>query len=538
MSHRRRGCSRRGHGCIPHAQAQPDIVQATGRAMRKADGKTTGYVLVPLFVEQAKGETIEEALARTEFDEVWNVMQAMQEQDDVLAEIIRQMCEERGRTKGFDDTRFREKVEICGHQVLLNTLREAISTRCLERLGHFWDEKFGQLQAFKDCYGHCNVPFQWTQDRWLGIWVANQRRLREKGRLKSDQIARLDKLGFIWSPRKAAWEHWFRKLAEYKAEHGDCDAPQNCTEFEGLGVWVSYQRFLRKRGGLGENEVQRLDTLGFVWDRAVELWERRYSELLAFRKQYGHCNVPDKWPENLSLGIWVGSLRGQKRKNILSLDRVRRLEQIGFKWKPYDSFWESQFRALVEYKKRHGNCDVPAKWPNDTALANWTGTQRSLRKAGRLAKDRIDRLNEVGFVWHQLDHSWEGMLAALAKYKEAYGNLKVSPKENPALSRWMDRQRQARRRGKLSRERTSQLKKLGFVWDALADRWEERFVELAAYKRAHGDCAIPTAWVENPALAKWVVNQRVLWKRGKLSLKRISRLNSIGFQWKGRWQKS
>ena len=45
-------------------RSRVDIVQATGRAMRKAAGKTTGYVLVPLFVEQAKGETIEEALAR------------------------------------------------------------------------------------------------------------------------------------------------------------------------------------------------------------------------------------------------------------------------------------------------------------------------------------------------------------------------------------------------------------------------------------------------------------------------------------------
>ena len=71
-------------------RSRVDIVQATGRAMRKAPGKTTGYVLVPLFVEQAQGETIEEALARTEFDEIWNVLQAMQEQDDMLAETIHQ----------------------------------------------------------------------------------------------------------------------------------------------------------------------------------------------------------------------------------------------------------------------------------------------------------------------------------------------------------------------------------------------------------------------------------------------------------------
>ena len=33
-----------------------DIVQATGRAMRRSPGKTTGYVLVPLYVELTAGE--------------------------------------------------------------------------------------------------------------------------------------------------------------------------------------------------------------------------------------------------------------------------------------------------------------------------------------------------------------------------------------------------------------------------------------------------------------------------------------------------
>ena len=80
------------------------IVQATGRAMRKspATQKTAGYVLMPLFLEQVEGETIETVVARAQFDEAWVVFQALQEHDEVLAEIIRHMREERGRTKGDD----------------------------------------------------------------------------------------------------------------------------------------------------------------------------------------------------------------------------------------------------------------------------------------------------------------------------------------------------------------------------------------------------------------------------------------------------
>ena len=50
--------------------------------MRNAPGKTTGNILVPLYVEQAQGESLDAAVARAEFDEVWAVLQAMQEQDD------------------------------------------------------------------------------------------------------------------------------------------------------------------------------------------------------------------------------------------------------------------------------------------------------------------------------------------------------------------------------------------------------------------------------------------------------------------------
>ena len=43
-------------------KSKVDIVQAAGRAMRKPDGKETGYVLLPLFLETQENETIEEAL--------------------------------------------------------------------------------------------------------------------------------------------------------------------------------------------------------------------------------------------------------------------------------------------------------------------------------------------------------------------------------------------------------------------------------------------------------------------------------------------
>jgi predicted helicase len=67
-----------------------DIAQATGRAMRKPRGsdKTLGYIVVPLFLERKGEETLEEALARSDFSDVADVLNALQEQDEDLIDIV------------------------------------------------------------------------------------------------------------------------------------------------------------------------------------------------------------------------------------------------------------------------------------------------------------------------------------------------------------------------------------------------------------------------------------------------------------------
>ena len=82
--------------------------------MRNAKGKEGRIYLIPLFVQMADNESIEQALEKTNFDTIWDILQAMQEQDEHLIEIIGQMQEELGRGLGYNDNRLREKVEVWG----------------------------------------------------------------------------------------------------------------------------------------------------------------------------------------------------------------------------------------------------------------------------------------------------------------------------------------------------------------------------------------------------------------------------------------
>ena len=197
-------------------RSRVNIVQATGRAMRRSPGKTTGYVLVPLYVEQAADETVEAAVSRSAFDEVWDVLHSLQEQDDVLAELIRHMGEQKGRGKGFDDNRFADRVDIVGIQIGLEALRSAVTTRCFESLFSSWDTYFGKLLAFKERFGHCNVQQNYKADTSLASWVAAQRTRRTKGALTDEQVSRLDSLGFVWDMQSLSWDVSFAKLQAFK----------------------------------------------------------------------------------------------------------------------------------------------------------------------------------------------------------------------------------------------------------------------------------------------------------------------------------
>ena len=55
-----------------------------------------------------------------------------------------------------------------------------------------------------------------------------------------------------------------------------------------------------------------------------------FAALVDYKRKRRHCNVPTKWKENRQLASWVVNQRS--RRALLTEDRVRSLEEIGFQW--------------------------------------------------------------------------------------------------------------------------------------------------------------------------------------------------------------
>src|SRR5262249_35019275 len=113
---------------IDPRRSKIDIAQATGRAMRKPRGldKTLGYIVVPLFLERAGDDSPEQALEWSDFSDVADVLNALQEQDHELVDIVRELQEAKGRGEVFNPRRLAEKVEILGPTIDLSQLKSNI----------------------------------------------------------------------------------------------------------------------------------------------------------------------------------------------------------------------------------------------------------------------------------------------------------------------------------------------------------------------------------------------------------------------------
>ena len=509
---------------ISPRKSKVDIVQATGRAMRRSPGKEFGYVMVPLFVEQAANESIEDALKRTGFDDVWDLLGAMKEQDDVLVDIIRQMQEDKGRTGGYNDSRFSERVEVLGPSVSLETIRESITAECLESFGTFWDQKYGELLAYKYQYGNTNVPLRHTTN--LGAWVVNQRIVRKKGELSVERIARLDEIGFIWDTLDSKWEARFAELLEYMKEYGDSYVPQGWAS--GLGMWVSSQRTNLKQGNISAERISRLNGIGFSWEVRDSVWSGRFEELLKYREMYGHVDVPANWTGGL--GSWIATQRGNKRRGDLTNEQVQKLDEVGVNWNPIDSKWQEMFEALCEFYKSNGHTNVPQRPTNPLGI--WVRHQRDSKKIGRLSVEQESKLEGIYFQWNVIDSNWETMFKELVDFKSVHGHTNVPTSWPTFLGIWVSLQRKASKssgQGKLSLDRRARLDEIDFIWDVLEFEWGERYKELVKFKVSQGHLDVPS---NHPSgLGTWVSNQRVLKKKEKLSLERIRRLEDIGFVW-------
>jgi len=209
------------------------------------------------------------------------------------------------------------------------------------------------------------------------------------------------------------WQLRYNELVAYKKEHKNCLVPQVYKENEPLGRWVVRQRLLWRDGTLREDRMKLLDKIGFEFDRGAridddrcDLWQLRYDELVAYKKEHGDCLVPKCCKENEPLGLWVAKQRNLWNAGKMSEDREKLLDKIDFEFdrgaRLADGrcdLWQLRYDELVAYKEEHGDCLVPLRWKENEPLGRWVPRQRAHWRDGKLSEDRTKVLDKIDFVF-------------------------------------------------------------------------------------------------------------------------------------------
>lgn len=495
-----------------------------------------------------------------------------------------------------------------------------------------WEERYDALLDYKEIEGHCNVP---QSEKPLGTWV-NRQRIEHARYLESldgserytsmtaERKAKLDAIGFIWDATSHTWNVRYDELRRFREDNGHAVVPRSRGA---LGAWVEKQRIEYKkfvvsaaeaeaqsRGGndngkkdesrrinnklsssattiLTQERVRKLEDVGFVWDVRERIFEQKLGELRRFLERYGHIN--SRHMEGKLRG-WVRRQERQYRKcvemsavskgaavAILSPSRRAALEAVGFNQTALDgpppvkarrAQWEERYDELVAFKEEAGHCVVPK---NHGPLGSWVRYQRHLRKeqwdsesvgglgTGRdgiggppetegsgalLSKERVDRLDQLGFVWDVHQWQWNQTFHELLDYRAANGNTNV-PMSHGGLGLWVFNQRahhNSHKRGTpshMTQERYELLDSIGFEFElgrkmrSEADaRWFVRLEELRKHGEERGTMRVERS--EFPSLFNWCQNQKASYRATKLkktggpspmSKKRENALREIGF---------
>jgi len=192
--------------------------------------------------------------------------------------------------------------------------------------------------------------------------------------------------------------------------------------------------------------------------------------------------------------------------------------------------WEFWFGLLEEFKEAEGHCRVPATYEiAGFNLGNWVGTQR--RAKDSMSPERKQRLDDIGFIWDPFAEAWEEGFNKLLQFKEQEGHCKVPVTYEIAgfkLGQWVRVQRNAK--DSMSPERKQRLDDIGFIWDPLAEAWEEGFNKLLQFRETERHCNVRQHFkLDGFRLGQWVSVQRK--NRDSMSPERKQRLDDIGFIW-------
>ena len=526
-----------GIAFIDPRSSQVDIVQAVGRAIRLSKDKTIGTIILPVFIENS--DDAQASIESSNFKPIWGVINALKSHDEKLSFELDQLRTNMGKQVGSSVGNI-SKISFDLPATVEASFSASLSTFLVERTTTPWSFWYGLLQVYIEENGNTLVSNKYiTQDGFaLGAWVSMQRSKKSSMPTKRKEKLESTKL-WIWDVLSQQWDEGFHYLEKYIYEYGSSWVPAAYRALDGfrLGRWVSKQR--SGQDYLSRKQVIQLESTAFwTWDLLEEKWQEGLKYLKQYVDENNNALVPNAYTtkDGYSLGHWVLGQRGKRDK--LSKEKIIQLESLkNWAWNKYKVQWEQNYYSLKKYFQKYGNTNVPRSFQSDTGflLGSWIQNQRTDKD--KLSSEQIDRLESLdGWAWKVLDNQWEENFYHLYEYVKIHKFLpekRYKTEGGFSLGAWIQNQRTNRK--KLPQEKIKKLESIEcWEWSALEARWMNGFNHLIQHIDESGSISMPKSYITNDGfkLNSWVSEQKTVKRKGKMSIDRIKKLETIdGWKW-------
>ena len=299
--------------------------------------------------------------------------------------------------------------------------------------------------------------------------------------LTDEHIRALDDIGMRWDTVDYLWERNYNAALEYYHEHGDLDVPASYISPDRVRLWDWINKLRKQRQErpeiITDEQIRRLDEIGMLWGSKKERqWDKSYSELCRYKRKYGNVDVSASFVSNgVKLYAWLDRQRRlhEKGADCISEERIKKLEALGIEWKK-ESRWEKNYKLAKKYFDEHGTINI--KSGSDKGLRTlqlWVNKQKRLinekEKGKTVSSEQLQKLEAIGLSRdNAYELKWKEQYAEAKAYFSKHHDLKAAPEyigtNGKKLYRWLDKQRNAKRRGKLSDERIKLLDDIGMIW--------------------------------------------------------------------------
>ncbi|MDP9234979.1 MAG: DEAD/DEAH box helicase family protein [Actinomycetota bacterium] len=389
-----------------------DIGQATGRAIRldPKNPEKLGYIIIPVFL--GENDDVDRAISNGAFDAVWQVVNAMRDQDEALVDEIDSIRQSKGGLRRITSTSSTGKlIAILPKSLGSKKVRQfvdAITAKVVERGNRPWtsheDEWLktasGSLEEQGNHLGRTRLAVGMRRFQ-LGIARAKTYRVDE------GEIARLYTAGKT-SPEIAqalgVSGSAIRRNVKKLLAAGSIERQSPVSRPTKICATCGKQ-FRRPPSRLGKycslacrppkpkasDDVLMLEGVAYRRTESLAGQFDMDPSILSFWVKKNHVRS-HRVPEGRNHQLWicvddVMSVREEQSRS--ARGRINALD-------PGDEKWEAKRLQAISFRKQNGY------WPGtkDGPVGRWVCAQRNRKRRGYMSKPRIDALNDTSeWIW-------------------------------------------------------------------------------------------------------------------------------------------